>query len=96
MNTIKRIAAGTLVGAGIVVTPAVAMAAPAFASTKDNVMATAAQQDAKQQLDTAHHAAQLGVAHAQQEVFRMDQTGQMQFHDDGGHHTSYQGHANGR
>ncbi len=35
MKNIKRLAAGTLIGAALAVAPAVAMAAPAFASTGD-------------------------------------------------------------
>lgn len=92
MHAIHSVIAGTLIGAAAVVTPAVMLAAPAFASSKDNVMAVAAEHDAHQNLEHANHAADVGIAHAQRDVFRVTPTGGMLFHDEGGHHQSFEGH----
>jgi hypothetical protein len=93
MHAIQCAIAGTLIGAAAFVTPAVVLAAPAFASSKDDVMAVAAEHDAHQNLDHANHAAGVGIAHAQRDVFRITPTGSMLFDDDGGHHQAFEGHA---
>jgi hypothetical protein len=93
MHAIQCVLAGALIGAAAVVTPAVVLAAPAFASSKDNVMAVAAEHDAHQNLEHANHAADVGMAHAQRDVLRVTRTGGMLFHDDGGHQQSFGGHA---
>lgn len=89
MYTVKRIIAGSLVGAAVTVAPAVAMAAPAFASPKQNVMAVAAEHDAAENLEHAHHGAGVGTAHAQHDVFRVSHAGQVMFKDDGGHQMTF-------
>lgn len=88
MLTTKRIIAGAVAAAALVAAP-VAVAAPAFASSKENVMAAAAEHDAQQSLAHANRSAQFGMAHAQQEKLHVDQTGRMIFNDDGGHHFSF-------
>lgn len=88
MYTTKRIVAATLAGAAMFVAPAVVCAAPALAATQ-NVMAVAAEHDAQQGLAHANHGAGINLAHAQQDVFRVSKTGQIQFHDDGGHTMSF-------
>jgi hypothetical protein len=95
MHAIKGVIAGALIGAAAIVTPAVVLAAPAFASPKDNVMAVAAEHDAHQNLEHANHAADVGMAHAQRDVFRVTRAGGMLFHDDGGHQQSFGGNAKG-
>lgn len=92
MYTVKRIIAGSLVGAAMIIAPAVAMAAPAFASPKENVMAAAAEHDAAENLAHAHHGAGVGTAHAQHDVLRVSRAGQMTFTDDGGHRMTFARH----
>lgn len=89
----KRIIAGTLAVAAIAVAPALACAAPAFAS--ENVMTAAAEQDAAHNLAHANHAAGVGVAHAQKDVFRTTRTGLVKFLDDGGHTMTFDHPAGG-
>lgn len=92
MYTFKRIIAGLVVGTAVTVAPAVAMAAPAFASPKENVMTAAAEHDAAENLAHAHHGAGLGTAHAQHDVLRVSRAGHMTFKDDGGHQMTYARH----
>jgi hypothetical protein len=89
MYSFTRIIAGSLVGAAMIVAPAVAVASPAFASSKENVMTAASEHDAANRLADAHHAAEIGTAHAQNDVLRIDHTGHMTFKDDGGHTMSF-------
>ncbi len=92
MKTLARAVAGSLAAAAILVTPAVALASPAFASPKEYVGEAAADGDAARNLSHATHSAEFGTTHGQQDVLKITKDGQMSFHDDGDHSMTFDHH----